>query len=161
MLLHRVLVPTDFSPRSRAALRYALTLADRGAELDLLHVLPAPGRLHVRVDAYLGWPPPVVPEALRDHAEQLLATLRSSVPHEGVQLNSLVECGDPAATIVRIAAERRAELIVIGTHGRTGLAEAVLGSVAHRILCCAPCPVLALRGDEAYLQTIAAPTEGL
>jgi nucleotide-binding universal stress UspA family protein len=160
MLLHRALVPTDFSPRSRAALRYALTLADRGAELDLLHVLPAPHRLHIAVDAYLGLPFPIVPEVQRDQAECQLETLCSSVPHEGVQLNRLVECGHPAATIVRIAAERKAALIVIATHGRSGIAEAVLGSVAHQILCCAPCPVLVLRGDEANLNPIAR-TEGL
>jgi len=150
MFIRHILVATDFSPRSRAALRYAVGLARAlSAQLDLIHVLPAPPRSEMVVDAYLerSFPGVVgVPEA-----EHRLRDLIACVPHEGMRVNTLVEAGDPAATIVRMATELPSDLIAMGTHARTGLSELVLGSVAHRVITCAPCPVLVLRGDEAGL----------
>jgi nucleotide-binding universal stress UspA family protein len=156
MFIQRILVATDFSLRSRAALRYAAGLARAtGAAIDVLHVTPAPNVLHVAFDVYLGRQLPTVGDQILGEAEKQLDLFVSAVllgPHA---VNELVESGDPAATIVRVAVERRADLVVLGTHARTGVAEMVLGSVAHRVITCAPCPVVTLRGDEVAAKSLA------
>ena len=149
MRLRRLLVPADFTWRSRSALTYAVAIAGPSASIDVLHVAPAPSVARVVLDAYLDWPLPSPSAAARAHAEEQLDLFLSSSGSLRTRLRGMVEFGDPAATIVRVAVERRANLIVIGTHARTGLAEALLGSVAHRVITCAPCPVLTLRGVEA------------
>src|SRR6478672_11441628 len=108
----RMLVPTDFSPRCRAALKWA---CQRGAtHIDVLHVVPAPSAVRVALDAYLGLPMPTVPEDVRGEALRMLDLfVRSIVP--GCSVDQLVEPGDPAATIVRMAAELESDLIVMGT----------------------------------------------
>jgi nucleotide-binding universal stress UspA family protein len=72
----------------------------------------------------------------------------ATVPTDGISVNQMIEPGDPAATIVRVATERTSDLVVMGTHGRTGVVGAVVGSVAHDVVSCAPCPVLTVRGNE-------------
>lgn len=150
MRVRHILVGTDFSDRSSAALRYAVGLArELSANLDLLHVVPPPARSELAINAYLERALPRVSEEILDEAAREMKRLLSTIPHEGVKVSTLVEAGDAAATIVRMATELPSDLIVMATHARTGLAELVLGSVAHRVLTCAPCPVLTLRGDEA------------
>ena len=153
MFVRHLLVATDFSDRSRAALNYAVDLARAlAAEIDLLHVVPPPPKTEMVIDAYLGRALPAVSEELISTAQRRLESLLANLPHEGVRVRTLVEAGDPAATIVRIASELPSDLVLIGTHARIGLSELVLGSVAHRVLTCAPCPVVTLRGDEAALR---------
>jgi nucleotide-binding universal stress UspA family protein len=162
MRIQRILVPTDFSSRARLALRHAIELAQEpAAAIDVVHVLAPPSSVYVAVDAYLGLRLPQVPDAVRAQADEQLSLLVSSLPAGRAQIERLIEVGDPAAVIVRLAVERRADLIVIGTRARQGLAEALLGSVAHRVIGCAPCPVLTLRGSEASLKetTDAVPDE--
>lgn len=145
MLIRRVLVPVDFSPRSRPALEYASALAEPfAAAVDVLHVVPAPGMLHIAADVWLGRE---IPHAAsldvfqaRERLEQLI---NSCNRHEIVPILR-VAAGDPAATIVRLAAELPADVIVIGTRSRHGLSEMTLGSVAQRVIACASCPVVAL-----------------
>lgn len=150
MFIRHVLVATDFSERSQAALHYAVGLARAlSADLDFLHVVPAPPKSEMVIDAYLGRALPAVSEDIIAEAYRSLDKLLSRVPHDGVRVKRLVEPGDAAATIVRMASELPSDLIVIGTHARIGLVEMVLGSVAHRVVTCAPCPVVTLRGDEA------------
>lgn len=145
----RLLCPVDFSPRSRLALRYAILMAERWpASVDVLHVLPAPARLELAASAWLGRRMPRPKEADLREAEQRMALLVSSVASGSVTVRTRLEPGDPAATIVRIATEEEISLILIGTRGRTGIEEWVLGSVAKVVIGCAPCPVLTLRGDE-------------
>jgi nucleotide-binding universal stress UspA family protein len=152
MPIRHILVATDFSDRANVALRYAIDLARVvGAEVDLLHVVTPPRRAALVIDAHLGRPMPQVDGEVVEHAERSLRDLIASTPHQGVTLRRLVEPGDPAATTVRMATELPSDLIVIGTHGRIGVSELVLGSVAHRVVTCAPCPVVTLRGDEASL----------
>jgi nucleotide-binding universal stress UspA family protein len=147
MFLHRILVPTDFSWRSRRALAWAVAFAGDRIPIDVLYVAPPPSRARLVLDAYLDRPLPSVSPADHAAAEEQLALFVAN--SEGAaKLQPLVEHGEPAATIVRIAVERGADLIVIGTHARTGAAEAILGSVAHRVITCAPCPVITLRGNE-------------
>jgi nucleotide-binding universal stress UspA family protein len=152
MYLRTLLVPVDFSLRSRQALRYSVGLARAsGAALHVLHVVPAPSAAHLRLDAVLGRPMPHASEVARAEAERRLAELIEVIPAAGVTLERSIEAGsDAAATIVRVAVELPADLIVIGTHARTGVAEWMLGSVAHRVIGCAPCPVVTLRGDEVH-----------
>jgi nucleotide-binding universal stress UspA family protein len=141
----RVLHPSDFSPASRPAFRIALNLA-RAARADLLvaHVLPP---LPLVPDAYVT--PTTYQELMRGQrasAQGRLDRLVRQAKAAGVRAAGLlVEAGPPAERITRLARARRADLIVMGTHGRTGLARALLGSVAQRVVATAGCPVLTVR----------------
>jgi nucleotide-binding universal stress UspA family protein len=146
MMFRRILVPTDFSERSRSALQFAVGLARlSGAQIDLLHVVPSPGRVATAIDAYAGLPLPATPEPVLQDARERLDDFLASIDHLGVTVHCRVESGDPAASICTLAAEQPDDLIVVGTHGRSGLAEVLLGSVAKKLISTAPCPVVALR----------------
>jgi nucleotide-binding universal stress UspA family protein len=139
----RILVPVDFSLRSPAALSFAVDLArQHAAEIELLHVVPAAGRLSVVFDAWSGRPMPHAPESVVLDAREKLESLLSSVDHRAVTVHQKIDEGDPAATIVRLAAEDGADLIVLGARGHDHFLR---GSVAARLWGCAPCPVLTLR----------------
>lgn len=137
-----VLHPTDFSDRSQASLQVARSMAvELGARLVLLHVeptdLPYGGTFYVPADV---------------SAERaLLESLRHDA--DGPDLKHPVEArlvrGEPTAEILKVAKEIGADLIVMGTHGRTGLLRLALGSVAEHVLRGAPCPVLALKQPVA------------
>jgi nucleotide-binding universal stress UspA family protein len=136
--LKRILVPSDFSECAAVAIKYGRELAYHfGAELHLLHVVQDTYRYawdleSVPVSGY-GWI-----RTQRDGAEQELKCLRSDAPH------TTIACaiGGPVDEILRYACEHEIGLIVIGTHGRGGVAHAFLGSVAERVVRKAPCPVL-------------------
>jgi nucleotide-binding universal stress UspA family protein len=139
----RILVPVDFSDHADRALGYALTLAKSfGACVELLHVVEDPF-------AAGGWGSEVyIPDldglrrrAIEDASKQLDAC-RSAILGEGVPVVATVLMGAVAQTIVEYATADAANLIVMGTHGRTGLAHLILGSVAERVVRKAPCPVL-------------------
>ena len=163
MAFTHVLIPTDFSEPAHHALRYALEEATlHHARVTLLHILPA----HTGTDVYYitGAPgaqpgfepalerrlgtstPPRPTVVLHDHNEAALTQLRDLMPasFQGAW-DADVAAGPPAETIVRIAHERGAGLIVMGTHGRTGLSHVLLGSVAEKVVRLAPCPVLTVR----------------
>jgi nucleotide-binding universal stress UspA family protein len=152
MKLRRILIPVDFSERSTPALQYGLALArTSGAEVDLVHVVPSPGRVATAVDAYLGRPLPHTPEEVVIHARDQLDSLLSSIDHAGIIVHAHVSSGDPAATIVGLAAQLPGDLIVIGTHARSLLGEAALGSVARSLIATAPCPVVTMRAEAAHV----------
>jgi nucleotide-binding universal stress UspA family protein len=145
LALKRILIPTDFSEHSGIALNYACEFARRfDAELHVLHVvqdvyslLPEPG---------LAFPPPGDYMAdLRASAEKSLGDVLKAADAAGVRVVREVREGVPFLEIVRYAKEREIDLIVIGTHGRSGLAHVLMGSVAERVVRKAPCPVLAVR----------------
>jgi nucleotide-binding universal stress UspA family protein len=164
MAFTHVLVPTDFSEPARHALCYALEEAVlHHAKVTLLHVLPphtgtevyyitgAPG-VEVGFDPVLegrlGASIPPRPTVVRqDHDEEALTQLRDLMldAFHGVW-EVEVAAGHPAETIVRVAHERGADLIVMGTHGRTGLHHVLPGRVAEKVVRLAPCPVLTVRG---------------
>jgi nucleotide-binding universal stress UspA family protein len=138
--LRRILCPIDFSDHAARALRRARTLADwYGAELCLLHVY------HVLPVSPLA--PEMEPAGLLtdEYRTQLTREVvgfsESQGPFRRPPLTRVVE-GTPAACILDAAREWPADLIVLGTHGRSGLPRLVLGSVAERVLRQAPCPVL-------------------
>jgi glycine betaine transporter len=142
-----ILVPVDFSPHAERAFGYAATLAHRfGAKLALLHVVD---------DSFVtgGWSSEIyvsnVPELMENliaDAERRLATLKASAAALGLTAETGVIRGRPAPAIVEHAKNGGFDLIVMGTHGRTGVSHVVMGSVAERVLRKAPCPVLTVRG---------------
>jgi nucleotide-binding universal stress UspA family protein len=143
--IKRVLAPTDFSAHSTGALRYACGLAERfGAELHLVHVLseivPAgPDPLLMPVM------PPTFYRENEDRAKETLQNLLDPSWGKPRALVTAVRWGSPVDEIVDYAREKAIDLIVIATHGRTGLSHVLLGSVAERIVREASCPVLTLR----------------
>ena len=145
----RILVPTDFSTTADAALDYAYVLAERfGAPIELLHVLDDPFVADgMAAEAYISEAPVLRSAMLREAQERLRhrAATREGVPH----IDTEVLFGNGARTIAEYAAERGVDLIVMGTHGRTGFAHLLLGSVAERLVRTAPCPVLTVRHPEA------------
>lgn len=144
--IRRILHPTDFSPASSAAYKRAVEMAkDNRAELLLVHVLtPA---IPVMADGYVS--PQVYEDmanATRAHGQKYLTSLVGKAKKAGVRVKGLLLEGVPHERIAQAARSRKADMVVIGTHGRTGFAKLFLGSVASRVLAVAPCPVLTVRG---------------
>lgn len=137
--LKRILVPVDFSTCSNKALQYALPFARQfKADVVLLHVVVP----HPAVPE-LG---PVDMEAMSDGRAEL-DTLTEKVRARN-RCTALLRVGDPAREIVEAARESGADLIILSTHGRTGLAHVLLGSTAERVVRHARCPVLVVRERE-------------
>ena len=143
--MSRILHPTDFSSASRAAFTKAVQLARKNrSELVIVHVL-AP--IVPTVDGYVT--PQIyadVEEASRRYGRKQLDALVAKARRAGVRARGLLLEGLVHDRIVRAARTQGAEMIVIGTHGRTGIARFVLGSVAGRVVSHATCPVLTVRG---------------
>ena len=140
----RILVPLDFSEQSLRALAYAKTLAKPfAASLDLLHVVPNP---YIADPSGLYTP---LPQNFLDELEQDARTRLNEVltsdERKAFSVRSIVKVGDPLFEIVEYVRLERGDLIVMGTHGRTGISHLFLGSVAERVVRTAPCPVLTVR----------------
>lgn len=142
MQLKRILCATDFSPCSRKALLYAVSLSRQfGAEIILVHVYePAPPQVGVLEGAL------AETDLYTDLAKQL-EHWREDLPPD-LKSSAAMRQGTPAREIVDAAAENNIDLIVVGNHGRTGLARVVLGSTAEKVVRLAPCPVLVVREHE-------------
>ena len=141
-----VLHPTDFSSASTMAFRRAIAEAKtRKAPLLILHVLapivPVVGEGYVSPAAYQE-----MSTASRAWAQKKLDRAVAQAKAARVRTRGLLRDGAAHEQIVRVAKARHAKLIVIGTHGRTGVARFFLGSVAARVAATAPCPVLTVRG---------------
>jgi nucleotide-binding universal stress UspA family protein len=136
MLANRtILHPTDFSTSSDYAFRLACSLArDYGARLVVLHVATPP------VVVYGQGVLPAQPEGYQDELRERLQRLAAQEPAVRVD-HRLVE-GDAAAEILRLADETKCDLVVMGTHGRTGLGRLLMGSVTQQVVRKAHCPVL-------------------
>ncbi len=144
--IRNILVATDFSSASRPALRRAMEMAlTNQAALWIAHVAPPPGPLSP--DGYVL--PRIYEEmdlAIRADAQKRLRTLLGRARKVGCRARALLLKGTPHEAIVRAAGAHRADLLVLGTHGRTGVARFFVGSVAARVVATAPCPVLTVRG---------------
>src|SRR5688572_9752082 len=142
----RILCPIDFSDPSHAALRYAVDLCRRyGAELTLLHVMQPPGFTLPEGMVVAG--ADVFADLQRD-VEKAMRSWRGEAQRlggDGVTITTDTAMGAPHPEIVRYADDRRFDLLVIGTHGRTGIAHALLGSTAEKVVRHAHCPVLTVR----------------
>lgn len=138
----KILVPVDFSDFSREAFEAAVGIAEvRGAEITVLHVMIEP-QASVPYEVYIDWQK--VKGEIKADAEKMLAEMVASRGPAG-KAGKRLEWGEPASTIARVAKEGSYDLIVMATHGRTGLTRLFLGSVAENVIRHAPCPVLSFR----------------
>jgi nucleotide-binding universal stress UspA family protein len=141
MKAKKILFPTDFSHCGDAALKMATSLArDAGATLLIVHV-EEPPVAYGGGEMYYGVPEPAS-EDLRRMLEAVVPT-DLSVPREYRLIT-----GDPSTAIARLAEEEHVDLIVMGTHGRTGLTRLLMGSVAEAVVRRAPCPVLTYKQTD-------------
>lgn len=142
--LQRILFPTDFSESSADALKYACSLTEQfGAELHLLHVL----EVHAGTTPVFGGGLALSPQ-VKESADEARAALAKVLDPAWALGKSTVLAtaeGAPFVAIVRYAREHAIDLIVLGTHGRSGLVHAMMGSVAERVVRKATCPVLTVR----------------
>jgi nucleotide-binding universal stress UspA family protein len=149
MQITRILVPVDFSVHSEAAMHYALELAGPfHAAIHLLTVVENPLAAGVwSSEIYTVEIAELQVNLVRDAEKRL----RASVPAGVSNMTTEVRTGPAAKQILEAAAERGIDLIVMGTHGRTGLAHVVMGSVAEKVVRLAPCPVLTLHAPASPL----------
>lgn len=134
----KVLVPVDFSDKSFAAVDSALDLVKSASDITVVYILPdlspmEPGEIWHTVD----------PESRMQHAVKALRERLADEKYKGIQFD--VAIGDPGHEITKIAEREETELIVLPSHGRTGLKRMLIGSVAERVVRLAHCPVLVLR----------------
>lgn len=140
----RILLATDFSDYSEVACEYALALAKTfNSSLMVLHVINEP------VDLRGFYVPHISFEQLEQEIEtgatKMLETFCKENLNDFSGYETMVIAGVPYEEIIRIATEKEASLIVIGTHGRTGLDHLIFGSTAERVVRGAPCPVMTIR----------------
>ena len=144
--LTKILVPIDFSDCSKKALRYAVPLAKQfGATITLLHVV------HVNYSAgpeFGAIDFPLIEADLRKSAEKQLGQLAATEIQQQAVAQTLVRIGQEVAEIVDSARKLKSDLIIISTHGRTGLKHVFMGSVAENVVRRATCPVLVVREQE-------------
>lgn len=150
----RILVPHDFSQCSARALELAAGLAEPcDAQIFLVHVSPLPVNLsrHAEVQVPGSTAPAPVEQVLVLGASRALAAVAAPLAARGLSVRTLAratEPGNPAAAILRIAEELDVDAIVLGTHGRTGVAHLLLGSVAEQLIRRASVPVVSVRSVE-------------
>jgi nucleotide-binding universal stress UspA family protein len=146
----RVCCAIDFSEPSVDTLREAARLARRdGAGLTLVHVFAPPQTVAPELGTLM---PEQLEAAIRAELAPRLAAAKAEAEAAapGVPVDTVLLAGRPAHEIVALAEARGIDLVVVGTHGRTGLRRAVLGSVAEHVVRSAPCPVLVFRRHEAW-----------
>ncbi len=153
--LKKILVPVDYSSLATEALHHAAAIADPATELLVVHVIAKDVAVHRgRLAPALPWHPPMYAAIaqvaplmsidLRERADtDLKRYLSRQLPKRSVQRR--VEVGRPATEILKVAAQEDVDLIVMGTHDRTGLTRMMLGSVAEQVARHAPCPVLTIK----------------
>ena len=143
MQVKTVLVPYDFSEHADRALTWAHDFAaDWGATIIVLNATPP--ITHV-AHAELTWETDRIEAELLADAEKRLEELAQRMRSQGVSFKTQAIRGDPVGSICQAAEQDQVDLIIMGSHGRTGLAHVFLGSVAERVVRHAPCPVLVVR----------------
>lgn len=137
---------TDFSAASEDAFREAVEMAKvRGEKMVIAHVIATPGLVGYGVGEVAEF----TEARIREGCQEGLNALKTKAELAGVKATTTLLTGTPHDEIANAAEEEGADLIVLGTHGRTGVSKFVLGSVAARVMCEAPCPVLTVRGKAA------------
>jgi universal stress protein A len=138
-----ILVPTDFSETSEDAIEVAVEFARRfSSEIVLFHVYQLPA--YVFPDGLM----PVAPELLQEVERSIaseLDRLADRVAARGVRVKHATSMGPTHTEIIRKLEAMKADLVVMGTHGRSGISHALMGSVAEKVVRKAPCPVLTVR----------------
>jgi universal stress protein A len=140
--ISRILVATDFSPHASNALEWARSLAGAfGAKLVLLHVIDAVADVNLEIS---GVASAVAPRyVLREHADKRMGELKTLIPDAQTDVRE----ASPPAAIVEVALELNCQMIVMGTHGRSGLEHLLMGSVAEYVVRHSKVPVLTVRGN--------------
>jgi nucleotide-binding universal stress UspA family protein len=144
--IRRILCASDFSKTSGKALMSAIDLAKANrARLTIVHahvpIVPLVPEQYLEASTW-----DRVDTETRRWAERQVEKLVEKARKRGVRASAMMVTGDPAHQIVRMARSKRADLIVVGTHGRRGFSKFFLGSVAERVIATAPCPVMTVRG---------------
>ena len=149
--MRRILVPVDYSACSRAALDHAAVLAKSfGASIDLLYVWEAPAFVAPEAMVGAAGTTQTLAQLASDQAEVAMREFAERARADGIEIQATrVEQGDPARTIVEIAEKEGYDLIAMGTHGRSGFAHLLLGSVAEKVVRRATRPVLTVRTTES------------
>ncbi len=149
--IQKILVPVDFSECSRKALRYAIPFAKQfGASLTLLYVT----QINYAVGEFGMIDAPLMEGQVREAAEKTMDKLLREEIGDVVPATKQTRIGRPASEIAAAAKELDADLIIISTHGHTGLKHVFLGSVTENVTRVAPCPVLVVREEEhEFLRT--------
>jgi len=142
--IRRILFPTDFSEYADHAWSYALTFAQEfDAEVHLLHVVAPPPRL---AEAYaVNFDPEKMIKALAGEANTSMDRMVEAAKSRGLIFHREVRVGVDFREIIDYVAKHDIDLVVMATHGRTGLAHALLGSVAEKVVRKSPCPVLTIK----------------
>jgi nucleotide-binding universal stress UspA family protein len=142
----KILVPIDFSDNARTVIEWGAHLAkEHGAKLLLLHAYHLPVEFQQLEGAYL---PPDFWSNVKSEADQTLSKFAEDLEKEGIEVETVVREGYPASVIIDEAADQSVDLIVIGTHGLSGLKHMLLGSIAERVVQKAHCPVLTVKAPE-------------
>lgn len=145
--LKHILVPTDFSETSGVAMNYARAFAEAfGATLHVLHVLEDPLLYPARREYFT--PVPHYREQMESDAQKRLKGLLSAEDSTEFNARFVTRWGSPFVEIVRYAKDERIDLIVMGTHGLSKIAQVLMGNVAEKVVRKAPCPVLTVRHPE-------------
>lgn len=143
--LKNIVLPTDFSEPTIAATQYAVTLAKRfGATLHLLHVIEDPLMLAPIFESV-----PLPPrQSFETYAQDRLENWIAADDRDDLKLDLHWFHGHPFSRIIEFAADHRMDLIVMGTHGRSLISQAILGSVAEKVVRHATCPVMTVRSNS-------------
>lgn len=143
----RILIPVDFSPQSRRALEYGFVLARQfNAEVHVLHAWrPTP-----MPPIYWGQIPDL-DRFERSRAGESMKEYLSALEDGGIEVLGRIENGSPEEAILRVATDGEFDLIVMGTHGRTGISRLLHRHVAERVVRSAPCPVVTIRVPDDEL----------
>ena len=149
--LKNILVCTDFSPAAEVALEYGRNMARTfGASMRVLHVVEKMATRYYVDVGYIALPD--LQKELEDGARRRLAAIVTDDDRRTLHAESaLVTSSSPARAIVEFANAEAIDLIVVGTHGRSGVSRVLLGSIAERVVRTAPCPVLTVHDPERAL----------
>lgn len=154
MHIRSILLPTDFSECGNFALSYAASLARTfGASILCVHVIEP----MATTVGYSGMTEPLpiadITDQLENSAERELPKIAACEECSGLEIEELIVHGEAAAEIVRVAREREVDLIVVSSHGRTGLGRILFGSTAEAVVRHAPCPVLVVKPSQDEPET--------
>jgi len=144
MNIKAILLATDFSDCSDVASRYAVSLArDSGARLHFVHVIDSQS-----YGSHSG--------GLLDQNDSLMKEMLNEIAADepGLKFESHLLGGDPADEIVEYVKDKQVDLVVVGTHGRTGMSRLLMGSVAQALMRNAPCPVLTVKSTERIAEGV-------